>query len=97
MRGGYMTYSGAGEVDTLNKKSIKDEGVSVLNNPAYREKFREHFDYAQKKVMDMVQFHDGTIVLIENKIAMYYYEWDRKKREFQRKKQQSIVKNDSST
>ncbi|MDX5495829.1 MAG: DUF2671 domain-containing protein, partial [Wolbachia endosymbiont of Andrena nigroaenea] len=51
---------------------------------------------AQRKVMDMVQFYDGTIVLIENKIAMYYYTWHSKKREFERKKQQTVVKNNDS-
>ncbi|WP_159077685.1 DUF2671 domain-containing protein, partial [Wolbachia endosymbiont of Bemisia tabaci] len=48
------------------------------------------------KVMDMVQFYDGTIVLIENKIAMYYYTWHSKKREFERKKQQTVSKNNDS-
>ncbi|WP_353279186.1 DUF2671 domain-containing protein [Wolbachia endosymbiont (group A) of Cydia amplana] len=88
-----MSYTIASEVETLNKKSNKNEGVMLLNNPAYREKYKERFDEAQRKVMDMVQFYDGTIVLIENKIAMYYYAWHSKKREFERKKQQTVVKN----
>ncbi len=46
--------------------------------------------------MDMVQFYDGTIILIENKIAMYYYAWHSKKREFERKKQQAVMKDDGS-
>ncbi len=87
-----MSYTIASEVETLNKKSNKNEGVMLLNNPAYREKYKERFDEAQRKVMDMVQFYDGTIVLIENKIAMYYYAWHSKKREFERKKQQTVVK-----
>ncbi len=91
-----MSYTIASEVETLNKKSNKDEGVMLLNNPAYREKYKERFDEAQRKVMDMVQFYDGTIVLIENKIAMYYYAWHSKKREFERKKQQTVVKNNDS-
>jgi hypothetical protein len=37
------------------------------------------------------------IILIENKISMYYYALHSKKREFERKKQQAVVKNDSST
>ncbi len=74
-----MSYTIASEVETLNKKSNKNEGVMLLNNPAYREKYKERFDEAQRKVMDMVQFYDGTIVLIENKIAMYYYAWHSKK------------------
>ncbi|GFQ82717.1 uncharacterized protein TNCT_725191 [Trichonephila clavata] len=88
-----MSYTIASEVETLNKKSNKNEGVMLLNNPAYREKYKERFNEAQRKVMDMVQFYDGTIVLIENKIAMYYYTWHSKKREFERKKQQTVVKN----
>ncbi|APR98311.1 hypothetical protein [Wolbachia endosymbiont of Folsomia candida] len=91
-----MSYNITSEVDTLSKKSNKDEGIALLHNPAYREKFREYLDYAQKKAMDMVLFYDGTIVLIENKIAMYYYTWHSKKREFERKKQQTITKNDGS-
>ncbi|WP_265044530.1 DUF2671 domain-containing protein [Wolbachia endosymbiont (group A) of Epirrhoe alternata] len=91
-----MSYTIASEVETLNKKSNKNEGVMLLNNPAYREKYKERFDEAQRKVMDMVQFYDGTIVLIENKIAMYYYAWHSKKREFERKKQQTVVKNNNS-
>ncbi|ACN95790.1 hypothetical protein wCauA_07050 [Wolbachia endosymbiont of Carposina sasakii] len=91
-----MSYTIASEVETLNKKSNKNEGVMLLNNPAYREKYKERFDEAQRKVMDMVQFYDGTIVLIENKIAMYYYAWHSKKREFERKKQQTVVKNNDS-
>ncbi len=74
-----MSYTIAGEVETLNKKSNKNEGAMLLHNPAYREKYKERFDEAQRKVMDMVQFYDGTIVLIENKIAMYYYTWHSKK------------------
>ncbi|MDR2045416.1 MAG: DUF2671 domain-containing protein [Rickettsiales bacterium] len=88
-----MSYTIASEVETLNKKSNKNEGVTLLHNPAYREKYKERFNEAQRKVMDMVQFYDGTIVLIENKIAMYYYTWHSKKREFERKKQQTVVKN----
>ncbi|WP_341814833.1 DUF2671 domain-containing protein [Wolbachia endosymbiont (group A) of Chalcis sispes] len=91
-----MSYTIAGEVETLNKKSNKNKGVMLLHNPAYREKYKERFDEAQRKVMDMVQFYDGTIVLIENKIAMYYYTWHSKKREFERKKQQTVVKNNDS-
>ncbi len=91
-----MSYTIASEVETLNKKSNKNEGVMLLNNPAYREKYKERFDEAQRKVMDMVQFYDGTIVLIENKIAMYYYAWHSKKRESERKKQQTVVKNNDS-
>ncbi len=91
-----MSYTIASEVETLNKKSNKNEGVMLLNNPAYREKYKERFDEAQRKVMDMVQFYDGTIVLIENKIAMYYYAWHSKKREIERKKQQTVVKNNDS-
>ncbi|WP_174516906.1 DUF2671 domain-containing protein [Wolbachia endosymbiont of Cardiocondyla obscurior] len=91
-----MSYTIASEVEMLNKKSNKNEGVMLLNNPAYREKYKERFDEAQRKVMDMVQFYDGTIVLIENKIAMYYYAWHSKKREFERKKQQTVVKNNDS-
>ncbi len=91
-----MSYTIASEVETLNKKSNKNEGVMLLNNQAYREKYKERFDEAQRKVMDMVQFYDGTIVLIENKIAMYYYAWHSKKREFERKKQQTVVKNNDS-
>lgn len=91
-----MSYTIASKVETLNKKSNKNEGVMLLNNPAYREKYKERFDEAQRKVMDMVQFYDGTIVLIENKIAMYYYAWHSKKREFERKKQQTVVKNNDS-
>ncbi len=91
-----MSYTIASEVETLSKKSNKNEGVMLLNNPAYREKYKERFDEAQRKVMDMVQFYDGTIVLIENKIAMYYYAWHCKKREFERKKQQTVVKNNDS-
>ncbi|QKX02397.1 DUF2671 domain-containing protein [Wolbachia endosymbiont of Dirofilaria (Dirofilaria) immitis] len=92
-----MSYNIASEVEPSNKKSNKDEGVALLHNPAYREKYRERFDEAQKKVMDMVQFYDGTIMLIENKIAMYYYAWHSKKREFERKKQQAVIKNDGPT
>ncbi|UPA55513.1 DUF2671 domain-containing protein [Wolbachia pipientis] len=88
-----MSYTIASEVETLNKKSNKNEGVTLLYNPAYREKYKERFNEAQRKVMDMVQFYDGTIVLIENKIAMYYYTWHSKKREFERKKHQTVVKN----
>jgi hypothetical protein len=84
-----MSYTrGEGEVETLNKKSQnKNEGIAILNNPAYREKWLEFFNEAQRKVMDMVHFYDGTIVLIENRIAMYCYTWDGKRRELQRKKQ----------
>lgn len=74
-----MSYNIANEVETLSKKSNNNEGVKLLHNPAYREKYKERFNEAQKKVMDMVQFYDGTIVLIENKIAMYYYAWHSKK------------------
>ncbi|WP_395463331.1 hypothetical protein [Wolbachia endosymbiont of Cantharis cryptica] len=91
-----MSGNIAGEVETLNKKSNKDEGVTLLHNPAYREKYMERFYEAQKKVMDMVQLYDGTIILIESKIAMYYFSWHRKKREFERKKQQAMIKNDAS-
>lgn len=92
-----MSYNIANEVETLSKKSNNNEGVKLLHNPAYREKYKERFNEAQKKVMDMVQFYDGTIVLIENKIAMYYYTWHSKKREFERKKQQTVSKNNDST
>ncbi|MCA7010010.1 DUF2671 domain-containing protein [Wolbachia endosymbiont of Tribolium confusum] len=91
-----MSYNIANEVETLSKKSNNNEGVKLLHNPAYREKYKERFNEAQKKVMDMVQFYDGTIVLIENKIAMYYYTWHSKKREFERKKQQTVSKNNDS-
>ncbi|AZU37522.1 DUF2671 domain-containing protein [Wolbachia endosymbiont of Diaphorina citri] len=91
-----MSYNIANEVETLSKKSNNNEGVKLLNNPAYREKYKERFNEAQKKVMDMVQFYDGTIVLIENKIAMYYYAWHSKKREFERKKQQTVSKSNDS-
>ncbi|WP_353287232.1 DUF2671 domain-containing protein [Wolbachia endosymbiont (group B) of Gerris lacustris] len=91
-----MSYNTANEVETLSKKSNNNEGVKLLHNPAYREKYKERFNEAQKKVMDMVQFYDGTIVLIENKIAMYYYTWHSKKREFERKKQQTVSKNTDS-
>ena len=91
-----MSYNIASEVETLSKKSNNNEGVKLLHNPAYREKYKERFNEAQKKVMDMVQFYDGTIVLIENKIAMYYYAWHSKKREFERKKQQTVSKNTDS-
>ncbi|WGJ62127.1 DUF2671 domain-containing protein [Wolbachia endosymbiont of Frankliniella intonsa] len=91
-----MSYNIANEVETLRKKSNNNEGVKLLHNPAYREKYKERFNEAQKKVMDMVQFYDGTIVLIENKIAMYYYAWHSKKREFERKKQQTVSKNNDS-
>ncbi|MBR9983181.1 MAG: DUF2671 domain-containing protein [Wolbachia endosymbiont of Homalodisca vitripennis] len=91
-----MSYNIANEVETLSKKSNNNEGVKLLHNPAYREKYKERFNEAQKKVMDMVQFYDGTIVLIENKIAMYYYAWHNKKREFERKKQQTVSKNNDS-
>ncbi|WP_265041748.1 DUF2671 domain-containing protein [Wolbachia endosymbiont (group B) of Melanostoma mellinum] len=91
-----MSYNIANEVKTLSKKSNNNEGVKLLHNPAYREKYKERFNEAQKKVMDMVQFYDGTIVLIENKIAMYYYAWHSKKREFERKKQQTVSKNNDS-
>ncbi|BDG76037.1 hypothetical protein C1A_507 [Wolbachia endosymbiont of Culex quinquefasciatus JHB] len=91
-----MSYNIANEVETLSKKSNNNEGVKLLHNPAYREKYKERFNEAQKKVMDMVQFYDGTIVLIENKIAMYYYAWHSKKREFERKKQQTVSKNNDS-
>ncbi|BET30145.1 MULTISPECIES: DUF2671 domain-containing protein [Wolbachia] len=91
-----MSYNIANEVETLSKKSNNNEGVKLLHNPAYREKYKERFNEAQKKVMDMVQFYDGTIVLIENKIAMYYYAWHSKKREFERKKQQTVSKNTDS-
>lgn len=91
-----MSYNIANEVETLSKKSKNNEGVKLLHNPAYREKYKERFNEAQKKVMDMVQFYDGTIVLIENKIAMYYYAWHSKKREFERKKQQTVSKNNDS-
>ncbi|WP_341816228.1 DUF2671 domain-containing protein [Wolbachia endosymbiont (group B) of Elophila nymphaeata] len=91
-----MSYNIANEVETLSKKSNNNEGVKLLHNPAYREKYKERFNEAQKKVMDMVQFYDGTIVLIENKIAMYYYAWHSKKREFERKKQQKVSKNNDS-
>ncbi len=91
-----MSYNIANEVKTLNKKSNNNEGVRLLYNPAYREKYKERFNEAQKKVMDMVQFYDGTIVLIENKIAMYYYAWHSKKREFERKKQQTAAKSNDS-
>lgn len=87
-----MSYNIAGEVKTLNKRSNEDDGTKLLNSPAYREKYKERFYEAQKKVMDMVQFYDGTIVLIENKIAMYYYTWHSKKMEFERKKQQTVTK-----
>ncbi|UIP92407.1 DUF2671 domain-containing protein [Wolbachia endosymbiont of Anopheles demeilloni] len=91
-----MSYNIANKVETLSKKSNNNEGVKLLHNPAYREKYKERFNEAQKKVMDMVQFYDGTIVLIENKIAMYYYAWHSKKREFERKKQQTVSKNTDS-
>ncbi|RDD33614.1 hypothetical protein Wcon_00612 [Wolbachia endosymbiont of Cylisticus convexus] len=91
-----MSYNIANEVETLNKKSNNNEGVRLLYNPAYREKYKERFNEAQKKVMDMVQFYDGTIILIENKIAMYYYAWHSKKREFERKKQQTATKSNDS-
>ncbi|AGJ99000.1 hypothetical protein wNo_05840 [Wolbachia endosymbiont of Drosophila simulans wNo] len=91
-----MSYNIANEIETLSKKSNNNEGVKLLHNPAYREKYKERFNEAQKKVMDMVQFYDGTIVLIENKIAMYYYAWHSKKREFERKKQQTVSKNNDS-
>lgn len=91
-----MSYNIANEVERLSKKSNNNEGVKLLHNPAYREKYKERFNEAQKKVMDMVQFYDGTIVLIENKIAMYYYAWHSKKREFERKKQQTVSKNNDS-
>lgn len=91
-----MSYNIANGVETLSKKSNNNEGVKLLHNPAYREKYKERFNEAQKKVMDMVQFYDGTIVLIENKIAMYYYAWHSKKREFERKKQQTVSKNNDS-
>lgn len=84
-----MSYT-IGEIETLNKKpNSRNEGVAILHNPAYREKWMEFFNEAQRKVMDMVHFYDGTIVLIENRIAMYYYTWNGKRRELQRKKQQS--------
>ncbi len=96
LEGGYMSYT-IDEIETLNKKSNnKNEGVAILHNPAYREKWFEFFNEAQRKVMDMVQFYDGTIVLIENRIAMYYYTWDSKRRELQRKKQQTVTKNNNS-
>lgn len=91
-----MSYNIANEVETLSRKSNNNEGVKLLHNPAYREKCKERFNEAQKKVMDMVQFYDGTIVLIENKVAMYYYAWHSKKREFERKKQQTVSKNNGS-
>lgn len=91
-----MSYNIANEVETLSKKSNNNEGVQLLHNPAYREKYKERFNEAQKKVMDMVQFYDGTIVLIENKIPMYYNAWHSKKREFDRKKQQTLSKNTDS-
>lgn len=91
-----MSYT-IDEIETLNKKSNnKNEGVAILHNPAYREKWFEFFNEAQRKVMDMVQFYDGTIVLIENRIAMYYYTWDSKRRELQRQKQQTVTKNNNS-
>ncbi|MDN5247554.1 MAG: DUF2671 domain-containing protein [Wolbachia endosymbiont of Tyrophagus putrescentiae] len=91
-----MSYTTDGEVGILNKKpNSKNEGVAVLNNPAYREKWLEFFNEAQRKVMDMVHFYDGTIVLIENRIAMYYYTWNSKRRELQRKRQQTANKNNS--
>ncbi|WCR54138.1 MAG: hypothetical protein PG981_001160 [Wolbachia endosymbiont of Ctenocephalides orientis wCori] len=92
-----MTYNITSETETLNKKSNKEEGAVLFNNPAYRERFMACLAEAQRKAMDFVQFYDGTIVLIENKIAMYYYEWDKKKREFQRKKQQTVLKSDGSS
>ncbi|WP_333023404.1 DUF2671 domain-containing protein [Wolbachia endosymbiont of Pentidionis agamae] len=88
-----MSYIGGEVVDSKVSKRTKDSGDALLTDPAYREKYKERLFEAQKKSMDMVQFFDGTIILIENKIAMYYYTWHNKKREFERKKQQVIMKN----
>ncbi len=54
-----MSYNIAGEVETLSKRSNKDEGVTLLNNPAYREKYRERFDEAQKKLWIWFSFMMG--------------------------------------
>ena len=68
--------------DTFTKSSTG--AYSVLNDPAYRDRYREKFLEAQKKGMDMVIYYDGTIALIENKIAMYQYGWHKKRRDFER-------------
>ena len=84
------------EVDTLNKKSNKDEGVTILHNPAYREQFTARLDEALRKNIDMVQFWEGEIKLIENKPVVRSYTWNSKRREFEREKQQVVVKNNNS-
>ncbi|CAI26839.1 Hypothetical protein ERGA_CDS_03410 [Ehrlichia ruminantium str. Gardel] len=76
--------------ETFNKTSSNT--YSVLNDPAYRDRYREKFLEAQKKGMDMVVYYDGTIALIENKIAMYQYGWHKKRREFERIKFASETK-----
>ena len=56
-----------------------DEEVSVFDDPAYRERYREKFLEARKRGMDMVVYPDGTIALIENKVVLHTYGW-RKRR-----------------
>lgn len=65
---------------------VSSDSYSNLRDPAYREKYKEMFLRAQKYGMDLVIYPDGTIALIENRIAIYPYAWNGKKRDFERAK-----------
>ncbi|MEH0831119.1 hypothetical protein [Anaplasma bovis] len=61
-----------------------DEEVSVFDDPAYRERYREKFLEARKRGMDMVVYPDGTIALIENKVVLHTYGWRKRRGGFEK-------------
>ena len=84
-----------------NRQSVRSNKVDsycVFEDPAYRERYRDRFVEARKKGMDIVIYADGTIVLIENKISLYAYKWNRRRRDLERTKltnRSSRVRRDS--
>lgn len=72
---------------------------SFLADPAYKEKYFERFnECVVKRGMDIVQYADGSISTIENIIRMNCYDWNPKKRDFERSKKsrRSICKKGST-
>lgn len=62
------------------------EGVAILRQPAYRERFLDFLFKALRENCDIVQYWDGGIVSVGSKVVMHSYGWDEKRREFDRAK-----------